>query len=56
MFITFVKLIIILLNSIFVSSVLFFGKCLQLGDKKKGLANPTKGFLKLLKTNSPKTF
>jgi len=52
MFIIFVKFIIILLNSILVSSVLFFEKFLQLGDKKKRLINLTKGFLRLLKTNS----
>jgi hypothetical protein len=35
-------------------SVFFFwGEFSQSGDKKKGLANPTKGFLRFFKKNSP---
>jgi hypothetical protein len=34
-------------------NVFFFDDFLQLGDKKKELVNPTNGFLRFLKTNSP---
>jgi hypothetical protein len=33
----------------FILTSVFFGKFLQPSDKKKGTANPTKGFLKLKK-------
>jgi hypothetical protein len=31
----------------------FFGEFSPLGDKEKGLANPTKGFLRIQKRKSP---
>jgi len=36
-----------------VVGVSFFGEFSQPGDKSKGLANPTKGFLRFEENNSP---
>jgi hypothetical protein len=34
-------------------TLFFFGEFLQPGDKKKGLVNPTNGFLRFLKKKPP---